>query len=48
MNALESIEFKKIERIKELLSYPPEKRTEKMFLEIMSFTKVIQTFDFHP
>ena len=31
---------KKIEHIKELLSVPCEERTEKMCLELMSFTKV--------
>jgi hypothetical protein len=40
MNYFESIEMKKIERIKELLSYKDDERTDKMLLEIMSFTKV--------
>lgn len=44
MNALEAIEIKKIERIKELLSFPAEKRNEKILLEIMCFTKVKMNF----
>jgi cAMP-dependent protein kinase regulator len=35
----------KTERIKDLLDIPCEKRTEKMLLEIMSFTKDFKIFD---
>lgn len=37
---LDPIKNQKIERIKELLAVPCEERTEKMCLELMSFTKV--------
>jgi hypothetical protein len=40
MDVLENIELKKSERIKELLFHPPEDRTDKMLLELMSFTRV--------
>lgn len=40
MNVLDIIEIKKVERMKDLLSYSPNQRTEKMLLEIMAFTKV--------
>jgi len=40
MNVLEGIELKKSERIKELLQHPPEERTDKILLELMSFTRV--------
>ncbi|MCQ2818610.1 MAG: hypothetical protein MJ252_15180 [archaeon] len=36
----EAMKNQKIDRIKELLSVPCEERTEKMCLELMSFTKV--------
>lgn len=41
MKSLDSHELKKIERIKELLTYPSNQRTDKMLLELMSFTRVI-------
>jgi len=41
MNVVESLEMKKTDRIKEMLDYPCEERTDKMLLELMSFTKVI-------
>ena len=37
---IDPIQNQKIERIKELLDVPCEERTEKMCLELMSFTKV--------
>ena len=37
---IDPIQNTKIERIKELLDVPCEERTEKMCLELMSFTKV--------
>ena len=37
--------MQKIERIKELLDIPCEKRTEKMLLELMSFTKDFKIFE---
>lgn len=37
---VDPIQNQKIERIKELLEVPCEERTEKMCLELMSFTKV--------
>ena len=37
---IDPIQKQKIERIKELLDVPCEERTEKMCLELMSFTKV--------
>lgn len=37
---LDPIKNQKVERIKELLNVPCEQRTEKMCLELMSFTKV--------
>lgn len=40
MNVLDGMEQKKAERIKDLLTHPPEERTDKMLLEIMSFTRV--------
>lgn len=42
MDVLENIELKRSERIKELLSHLPDDRTEKMLLELMSFTRVIK------
>lgn len=42
MNVLDGIELKRSERIKELLEKPPEKRTDKVLLELMSFTRVIK------
>ncbi len=44
MNPHEVLEFKRIERITDLLKIPPSKRTERNILEIMSFTKVIILF----
>jgi len=41
MNFSETLEMKKTERIKELLEFPSVERTDKMLLELMSFTKVI-------
>lgn len=40
MNIIDHMENKKTERMKEILLYPPNKRTNKMLLEIMNFTKV--------
>lgn len=40
MNYIESLEMKKIERVKELLEYPSYERNDKMLLELMSFTRV--------
>lgn len=40
MDVLENIELKRSERIKELLSHHADDRTEKMLLELMSFTRV--------
>jgi hypothetical protein len=40
MNHLDALEMKKIDRIKDLLETDPEDRTEKMLLELMSFTRV--------
>jgi CRP-like cAMP-binding protein len=45
MNFFESLEIKKIERIKELLESPSEERTDKMLLELMSFTKDFRLFE---
>jgi hypothetical protein len=39
---LDEIEAKRIEKIKECLSYPSEQRTERMLLNLMSLTKVIK------
>lgn len=44
-STLNTIQNQKVERIKELLEVPCEDRTEKMCLELMSFTKV--SFLFH-
>lgn len=40
MTNLDPYEMKKIERVKELLEVPSEQRTERMLLELMSFTRV--------
>ena len=40
MNFYETLEMKKTERIKELLDFPSVERTDKMLLELMSFTRV--------
>ena len=42
---MDIILMQKIERIKELLDIPCEKRTEKMLLELMSFTKDFKIFE---
>ena len=42
---LDPIQAQKIERIKELLKVPCKERTEKMCLELMSFTKDFKLFD---
>ena len=42
---LDPIQSQKIERIKELLRVPSEQRTEKMCLELMSFTKDFKLFE---
>jgi CRP-like cAMP-binding protein len=42
---LDPIQAQKIERIKELLKVPCEERTEKMCLELMSFTKDFKLFE---
>lgn len=42
MNVLEGIELKRSERIRELLEHHPEERTEKILLELMSFTRVFK------
>ena len=39
------IQMQKIDRIKTLLEVPTEKRTEKMCLELMSFTKDFKIFE---
>jgi hypothetical protein len=45
MNFLETLELKKIERVKELLEIPSNQRNEKMLLELMSFTRVKLNFN---
>jgi len=40
MSIYESMEKKKIDRIKELLEIPPQDRTEKQLIVLMNFTKV--------
>ncbi len=47
MNFFESLEMKKIERIKELLESPSQDRTDKMLLELMSFTRVNKKLNFN-
>ena len=42
---VDPIQNQKIERIKELLAVPCEERTEKMCLELMSFTKDFKLFE---
>ena len=42
---LDPIQTQKTEHIKELLSVPSEERTEKMCLELMSFTKDFKLFE---
>ena len=42
---MDIILMQKTERIKELLDIPCEKRTEKMLLELMSFTKDFKIFE---
>ena len=39
-STLNTIQNQKVERIKELLEVPCDERTEKMCLELMSFTKL--------
>ena len=42
---LDPIQAQKVERIKDLLEIPSEERTEKMCLELMSFTKDFKIFE---
>ena len=44
-SSINQIQQQKIERIKELLDTPSEKRNEKMCLELMSFTKDFKLFE---
>ena len=45
LSYLDPIQTQKTERIKELLTVPAEERTEKMCLELMSFTKDFKLFE---
>ena len=45
LSYLDPIQTQKTERIKELLMVPSEERTEKMCLELMSFTKDFKLFE---
>ena len=45
LSYLDPIQTQKTERIKELLNVPAEDRTEKMCLELMSFTKDFKLFE---
>jgi hypothetical protein len=40
MDSMENLEFKRADRIKNILAIPKEKRTEKQLLQLMNFTKV--------
>jgi hypothetical protein len=40
MNKLDDIDLKKTEKLKECLMHPPEQRSEKVLLNLMSLTKV--------
>jgi hypothetical protein len=40
MNKLDDIDLKKIEKLKECLMHPPEERSERVLLNLMSLTKV--------
>ena len=45
LSYLDPIQKQKTENIKELLMVPSEELTEKMFLELMSFTKDFKLFE---
>jgi len=40
MDSMENLEYKRADRIKNILSIPKDKRTEKQLLELMNFTNV--------